>query len=57
MDKRKEIMLESVRKLVSAGASKDEIIESLLDVGTSKEDAEALIEEAGKTETQRRHHS
>ena len=52
MDKRKEIMLESVRKLVSACASKDEIIESLLDVGTSKEDAEALIEEAGKTETQ-----
>jgi hypothetical protein len=51
MDKRKEIMLESVKKLISAGASKEEIIESLLDVGTSKEDAESLIDEAGKTET------
>src|SRR3989344_5021281 len=46
MDKRKKIMLESVRKLISAGASDDEILESLAEVGTTKEDAEGIIAEA-----------
>ena len=48
MDKRKEIMLESVLKLISAGASDDEILESLLDVGTSREDGLEIIAEARK---------